>query len=50
VQDWVELTWLAGPGRTITMYWTEDLPGGARLWDAVDGSALADIVNNGDGT
>jgi len=49
-QDWVELTWLVGPGRTITVYWTEDLPGDTRLWDAVDGPALDDIVDNGDGT
>jgi hypothetical protein len=48
--NWMSLTWLVGPGKTITIYWTGDLPDDVRLWDAVDGPALDDIVDNGDGT
>jgi len=46
--DWVELTWEAG--FTFTIYWTADPPGTPRTWDAVDGAALAEVVDNGDGT
>lgn len=46
--DWIEMTWTSGP--TFTLYWTSDLPGGSQSWNAVDGAALGDIVDNGDGS
>jgi subtilisin family serine protease len=45
---WVEMTWTSGP--TFTLYWTGDPPGGPQTWNAVDGSALGDVVDNGDTT
>ena len=49
--NWMSFTWLVGAGKTITIYWTEDLPNApTRFWDTVDGPALDDIVDNADGT
>jgi hypothetical protein len=46
--DWVDVTWWSAPG--FTLYWTGDPPGGPQTWNAVDGAALSDVVDNGDGT
>jgi hypothetical protein len=46
--DWVEVTWESG--LAFSILWTADRPGTTRTWNAVDGAALADVVDNGDGT
>jgi len=48
--EWVEITWSGASPDVVTIYWTADPPGGARSWDTLDGPALADVVDNGDGT
>lgn len=48
--EWVEITWSGASEDVVTIFWTADPPGGARTWDALDGPALGDIVDNGDGT
>ena len=45
---WMQITWESA--FSFTIYWTSDPPGGPQTWNAVDGAALADIVDNGDGT
>ncbi len=47
---WVEITWQEEPGMTHSVLWTADPPGGARTWDTLNGQALDDIVDNGNGT
>ena len=47
---WLKITWTVVGDKTYTVYWTNDPPGAARVWDAVDGPALGDSVDNGDGT
>ena len=48
--EWVEITWSGASADVVTIFWTADPPSGARTWDALDGPALGDIVDNGDGT
>lgn len=45
---WLDVT--SSAGWTYTIEWTNDQPGGARVWNAVNGAALGDLVENGDGT
>lgn len=46
--DWFRITWSVVAGKTYAILWTESLPPSS--WDVVDGPALDDIVDNGDGT
>jgi hypothetical protein len=46
---YAEITWPDIPGHSFMVFWCDDLQG-TDPWDEVDGAALADIVDNGDGT
>jgi C1A family cysteine protease len=49
--DWVTITWSGASPSVATISWTDDSPDDpARTWNAVDGAALSDIADNGDGT
>jgi C1A family cysteine protease len=49
--NWVKITWSGASPTVATIYWTNDLPNDpARTWNAVDGAALSNIVDNGNGT
>jgi hypothetical protein len=48
--QWVEVTWRGSGSSTFSVRWTADWAGPSRVWDVVDGAALADIVYNGDET
>jgi hypothetical protein len=48
--DWTAVTWKGPSSATYEIRWTDDPPGGTRTWDVVNGPALGDIADNGDGT
>jgi len=46
---YLHLTWPKAPGKLYEIYWTDELST-PTIWDRVDGPALSDIIDNGDGT
>jgi len=49
--SWIKFTWPVIPEKTYyKIYWTDQLATGTVHWDEVDGAALDDLVDNGDGT
>jgi len=48
--SWTRLTWPVIPEKSYKIYWTDDLATGTLHWDEVDGAALDDLIDNGDGT
>ena len=48
--SWIRLAWPVMPDKSYKVYWTDDLATGTVHWDEVDGAALDDFIDNGDGT